>query len=243
VLTHGSTLHGQQFLHPGLRQEPLTYYSRSGPVGQIMQLVDQAKQPKKVGLIGLGAGASASYGRQGDTLVCYEIDNAVVRIARDPKFFTYLSDCVARGCQVETVLGDARLRLREAMDHTYDVLIVDAFSSDAVPIHLITRQAFELYMQKLAAGGYLLIHVSNRYLNLDPVVGNIAHDLGLAAFSQHDDVVDLPGKMPSDWIVVVKTPDLLKGASVNRWRQIEPNAGVGVWTDDYSNLLRVFRPK
>jgi hypothetical protein len=244
VLMHGTTLHGQQFLHPSLKQEPLTYYTRSGPVGQIMRLVDLSKKQKKFGLIGLGAGVSGSYGRQGDTLVCYEIDNAVVKIAKDPKYFTYLSDCAARGCRVETVLGDARLRLREAPDRAYDVLIVDAFSSDAVPIHLITRQAFELYMQKLAPDGYLLIHVSNRYLNLDPVVGNIARDLGLTAFSQHDDIIDLPGKLPSDWIVVVMNPELLKrGEGTSRWIPIEANDRVGVWTDDYSNLLRVFTPK
>src|SRR6267154_2062050 len=109
-----------------------------------MRLVDGSKKQKKFALIGLGAGASASYGRSGDTLTCYEIDNAVVKIAKNPKYFTYLTDCAARGCHVETVLGDARLRLREAADHAYDVIIVDAFSSDAVPIHLITRQAFEL---------------------------------------------------------------------------------------------------
>ncbi len=236
VLTHGTTLHGQQFMHPALRQEPLTYYSKSGPVGQLMSFVDSHEPRKTVALIGLGAGATACYGRPGDSLVCYEIDSAVVRIARDPKYFTYLTDCAARGCKVETILGDARLRLQEARNHEFDVIVVDAFSSDAVPVHLLTRQAFELYMQKLKPDGYLLIHVSNRYLGLDPVVGNIARSLELNAFRQHDDVIDLPGKWQSDWTLVTR-----EKSPGPKWEPIPPDNKVGVWTDDYSNLWRVFR--
>ncbi|HEV8058804.1 MAG TPA: fused MFS/spermidine synthase, partial [Gemmataceae bacterium] len=175
ILMHGTTLHGQQFTDPRLRREPLTYYTKSGPLGQMMRIIDGSKAHKKFALIGLGAGTSACYGRSGDALTCYEIDNAVVKIAKDTRYFTYLSDCAARGCQIEAILGDARLRLAEAPDRAFDVIIVDAFSSDAVPIHLITRQAFELYLQKLTPDGVLLIHVSNHYLNLDPVVGNNAH--------------------------------------------------------------------
>ncbi len=238
ILMHGTTLHGQQFTDSRLRHEPLTYYTRSGPLGQMMRIIDDSNPHKRFALIGLGAGTSACYGRSGDALTCYEIDNAVVKIARDPKYFTYLSDCAARGCQIETILGDARLRLTEAPDHAFYVIIVDAFSSDAVPIHLITRQAFELYLQKLTPEGVLLIHVSNHYLNLDPVIGNIAHSLGLPAYSQHDYVIDIPGKWESDWTVVGN--GLRPGP---KWIPIEADDRVGVWTDDYSNLLRVFRPR
>jgi hypothetical protein len=277
VLTHGTTLHGQQFTHPQLKHEPLTYYTRSGPVGQVMRVVAESKAPVTLAMIGLGSGASACYGRSGDALVCYEIDGAVARIAADPDYFTYLTDCEARGCPVRIVLGDARLRLREAPDRAYDVMIVDAFSSDAVPIHLLTRQAFELYADKLAPDGYLLVHISNRFLNLEPVIGNVARALSLPAYCQFDDVIDLPGKRASDWIVIAKDPGCVHRllaappapqgarqrspfaetwpatgniASVEKvpdrsvsWKPVATDDKVGVWTDDYSNLFGVFRPR
>jgi spermidine synthase len=274
VLTHGTTLHGQQFTDARLKQEPITYYSRSGPLGQVMQVAAASETPKSIALIGLGAGACACYARKGDALDCYEIDAAVARIAADPDYFTYLTDCQGRGCPVRLVLGDARLRLREAADHAYDVIILDAFSSDAVPIHLLTRQAVELYMNKLARDGYLLIHISNRFLDLEPVVGNIAHVMHLTAYVQCDDVIDLPGKWGSDWVVVLKDPErgqpllarahaaprspgsvrfdsagLIPGRFVSPekaregppWKPAATDGRVGVWTDDYSNLLSVFR--
>jgi hypothetical protein len=273
VLMHGTTLHGQQFMHPKLRQEPLSYYSRSGPVGQVMRVIAD-RSAKRIALIGLGAGASACYGQRGDALDCYEIDAAVARIAGDADYFTYLTDCKARGCPVSVVLGDARLRLREAPDHVYDVLIVDAFSSDSVPIHMLTREAVELYLSKLAPDGFLLVHISNRFLNLEPVLGNIARDLNVTACFQSDDRIDLPGKRTSDWVVMTRDPasgdrlittspaptpvpegvriamsspqraDSAKAqAGMPRWVLAATDARVGVWTDDYSNLFGVFRPR
>jgi hypothetical protein len=277
VLMHATTLHGQQFTHPRLRSEPLTYYSRSGPVGQVMRAVDESKPHKKFALVGLGSGASACYGHAGDELTGYEIDSAVVHIAEDPEYFTYLADCEKRGCQVRLVVGDARRSLGEAPDYGYDVMILDAFSSDAVPVHLLTREAFELYWSKLATDGYLLVHISNRFLDLEPVIGNIARALGLTAYRQDDDVIDLPGKWASDWIVLVndagrmrpllakervkervpsappkadERPAPPQAGQIERvpdegshWRPVAVDEKMRVWTDDYSNLLSVFRPR
>ena len=130
----------------------------------------------------------------------------MIEIASNPDYFTYVADCRERGCPIEMVRGDARLRLSEAPDRKFDVIVVDAFSSDAIPIHLITRQAFELYKKKLSPGGYLLVHISNRFLNLEPVVANIAREMNLIAYREDDDLINQPGKSASDWMVVVNDP-------------------------------------
>ncbi len=148
-LFHGSTLHGQQSLDPALRREPSTYFTRSGPIGQVFAAIKPRLEPPgaRVAIVGLGAGTLASYARSGQRWTFYEIDDAVVRIARDPRYFTYLHDCEADA--IEIVLGDARLRLHDAPDQAYRLIVLDAFSSDAVPVHLISREAIQLYRAKL----------------------------------------------------------------------------------------------
>src|SRR5262249_38021787 len=160
-LVHGSTLHGRQSLDPKRRGEPLAYYHPSGPIGRVFDIFQQKQVPRNMAVIGLGAGALACYAQPGERITFYEIDPAVYRIASDPRYFTYLPDAEQRGAKVAVVLGDARLRLREGPDGAFGLIVVDAFSSDAIPIHLLTEEAFALYLSKLAEGGLLAVHISN----------------------------------------------------------------------------------
>ncbi len=281
-LEHGTTLHGMQFTLPEFQEEPITYYYRSGPVGQAFAAAREISPHKNLAVIGLGSGTTACYGQEGDTLTYYEIDRLVRSIAENPEYFTFLDDCRSRGCPIDIIMGDARLQMAKAKDHSYDMIIVDAFSSDAIPVHLITRQAFEMYFQKLAPHGYLVVHISNRYLKLSPVVFRISEALKVFGMEQYDNIeVGFPGKTSSDWIVLAAEKADLKPLvadqrSLRKWTESPPYIGtwpvlgffvpsesllefidrrkphwekltmtegfekVGVWTDDYSNLLQVF---
>jgi hypothetical protein len=240
-LFHGSTLHGQQSLEPPLRREPSTYFSRSGPIGQVFSAMERRlNQPgARIAIVGLGAGTLASYARPGQHWTFYEIDAAVERIARDPRFFTYLRDCEADA--VDIILGDARQRLQGAADDCYQLIVLDAFSSDAVPVHLLSREAIRLYRAKLAAGGLLAFNLSNRYLDLDPVMGRQASDAGLACRVRYDlhvtDDEKQAGKQASIWAVMTANEaDLGSLTADARWQPPSLRSGSAVWTDDYSDL-------
>ncbi len=242
-LFHGNTLHGQQSLDPSSSREPWTYYARSGPIGQLLAaLGPRLDRPgTHVAVVGLGAGTLATYARPAQRWTFYEIDPAIERIARDPQFFTYLQDSEAQSLDV--VLGDARLRLRDAPDHAYRLIILDAFSSDSLPVHLITREAIRLYRAKLAEGGVLAFNLSNRYVDLDPVMGRQAEDAGLVCWIGYDtslsDEERQAGKQPSIWAVMAATDGDLGGlASDSRWRLPTLRTHSRVWTDDYSDLAR-----
>jgi hypothetical protein len=218
VLYDGTTVHGLQQV--GSR-EPLEYYSRAGPAGQAFA----ALHPREIGAIGLGAGAIACYGH----VTFFEIDPAVVRIARDPRLFTYLRDCPS-----PVRIGDGRRLLVKEPPGRFDLLVVDAFNSDAIPVHLITRQALALYMSR---AGAVLFHISNRYLRLEPVLGNIARDLGLDCVAQnhHPSRAQVhAGLATSRWALLSRTPPRGLGT---RWRPCAEDASARVWTDDYSDLL------
>ncbi len=177
-LVHGTTVHGYQFVDPAKRSTPTSYYGPTGPLGQLMESVRSTKGSLgRIGVVGLGVGTIASYTQPGDSVTYYEIDPLIVRIAQDPSLFTYLAD--AKG-DVDIVLGDGRRRLDEATGQ-YDILVLDAFSSDAIPVHLLTEEAFRTYRDRLAPGGLLAVHISNRYLDLEPVVSAIASELGMSA--------------------------------------------------------------
>jgi hypothetical protein len=241
--SHGSTLHGRQFTDPRRACEPLSYYHRRGPLGSVFESFEaRAARPSNVAVVGLGTGASAAYSKPGQTWTFYEIDPSVVRLARDPKLFTYLSDCSA--VPVETVVGDARLRLREAPAHHYGLVVLDAFSSDAVPAHLLTREALDLYLSKLADGGLVAFHVSNRSLDLGRVVGGLARRAGLAARVFADrEYEPSEGKEPSEWVVVARREqDLGTLAGDARWQPLEERGGkFVVWSDDFSDIFSVFK--
>jgi hypothetical protein len=243
-LYHGSTLHGRQSTDPARACQPLSYYHREGPLGAVFDAFDAKPGAAQSGVavVGLGAGTAAAYARAGQRWTFYEIDPAVVRLARDPKFFKYLSVCSA--APAEIVLGDARLKLRDAPAGGYGLIVLDAFSSDAVPAHLLTREALSLYLSKLAPGGLVVFHVSNRSLELERVVGALAADAGLVArvFADREYKPDT-GKDPSTWVVVARATEDLGALDADaRWQTLdERHYKLELWRDDFSNVVRVFK--
>jgi hypothetical protein len=246
TLYHGTTLHGEQSRDPARRLQPLSYYHPTGPLGQLFGKIGGTALTQRVAAIGLGAGSVACYGRSGESWTFYEINPAVVRISRDDHLFTFLADCPPKP---NIVMGDARLSLAREADGSFGLIILDAFSSDAIPVHLITREAVQLYLAKLRQDGLLVFHVSNRHLDLHPVLANIAADLHLVLRSESDDEGfegsgdnDSDEKDASDWIVAARTAaDLAPVAADTRWSALDTDPRIGVWSDDYSNLLRVFK--
>jgi SAM-dependent methyltransferase len=237
ALYHGSTLHGAQGVRPSERREPLTYYVRTGPLGQIFTGTAEKAGHRRVAVVGLGTGTLAAYGNAGEDWTFYEIDPGIVKIARDPRYFTYLRDSPAR---IRVVLGDARLSLTHAPPHAYDLILVDAFNSDAIPVHLLTREAIGVYLDKLAPGGIIALHLSNRYLDLEPVVAALARERGLRA---RVGTSTLSGFFfsASTWAVVARSDaDLGTLSADSRWPQAQARRGVPAWTDDYSSLLSVW---
>jgi hypothetical protein len=241
LLFHGNTLHGAQSLDPSKAKEPQAYYTRSGPAGQVFDTLASAAG-QSVGVVGLGAGALAAYAKPGQSWTFYEIDPVVVHLARDAGFFSFLKDAAV---PVRVVIGDARLSLAAEPDRRFDLLVLDAFSSDAVPVHLLTRQAVRLYLAKLKPGGVLALHASSRFLRLRREFLALANDAGLVHLRQMDLRSERrsawSGWTPSEWVVLAREhEDLGALGTDSRWGRIEEPAA-RVWTDDYSNLLALFR--
>ena len=243
ILANGTTNHGSQSLDPARQREPLAYFYRTGPIGQVFAALSDVRPVSPVAVIGLGTGSLACYGESGQEFTFYEIDPAVVRIARDARYFTFLQVCPP---EVHIVVGDARLSLATAPDGHYGLIVLDAFSSDAIPSHLITRQALRLYMQKLAQAGLLAVHISNNHLDIEPVVANLAHDSRIVGLAQQDlRVMPLEaraGKTASHWVVLARRPqDLHALRNDRRWHILVPPADRAVWTDDFSNILSIIK--
>lgn len=239
---HGTTVHGCQFIDPSRRREPQAYYHRTGPFGIAYHAFAAHASNGRVAAIGLGVGGVSAYATAGQQWTFYEIDPAVLSIASNTNFFSYLADCT--NAVLEYKLGDARLRLREAPPASYALMICDAFSSDVPPLHLMTREAMDLYLSKLAPHGMLLFHISSRYLDFGPVLAGLANSLGLQALEYNEAAVAREamqsGKYPSRWVALARDPkDLGKLASDRRWTPLPARAGMRVWTDDYSNLLSI----
>ena len=236
-LMHGNTTHGSQDLSSGNERTPASYYHPGSPIGQVLSAMPSSVTARAA-IIGLGTGSIACYSEPGERWTFYEIDPAVERIARDPRLFTYLRVCPG---EFDVVIGDARLRLSRAADRRYGLIMADAFSSDAVPVHLITREALALYRSKLREHGIVAFNVSNSYVDLEPVLGNLARDAGMACVAQEDRESGedgIPETDASDWVVTAKhTPDLRAVASDARWHDCRRSPGSAPWTDDYSNLL------
>jgi SAM-dependent methyltransferase len=239
VLLHGNTVHGRQSLEAGRRREPLSYYYRTGPIGEVFETMNAKGKLRSAGLIGLGVGALTAYGEPGQQFTIYEIDPRIVRLSKDSGYFTYLKDCRA---EMRFVMGDARLSMEETGDASYDLIVVDAFSSDAIPTHLMTREALELYLRKLKPGGLIAFHLSNRYLDLQEPLAYTAHELGVAGLLRNDTYVEDAemelGKDPSRWALIARKPeDLADFAGLSAWEKLEPLYPGRGWTDDYSNVL------
>jgi hypothetical protein len=239
-LYHGTTLHGNQDMDPENLLSPRTYYDRAGPLAQVFEAMRAVRKLDHVGVMGLGTGTTTCYQEPGQKMTFFEIDPTIERIARDPNLFRYLELCEP---PVEVIIGDGRQNLRRTPDGTFNLLILDAFSSDAIPVHLLTREALAIYLQKLTPGGIVLFHISNRYVLLEPVVANLAADAGVAALIQDYepslDDEDAWGASSSTWVAVARDEtDLGLLTADDRWRPPDPDDRVGVWTDDYSNIFR-----
>ena len=242
TLSHGSTTHGAQVL--GVTPpEPLTYFHRTGPIGQLFDALQNEDVTSRVAVLGLGSGAMACYAQPGQQWTFYEIDPLVEGIARDPGLFTYLRDCPG---EYDVVLGDARLSLVDAEDASYGVIVGDVFSSDAIPVHLLTREAIDLYSQKLASNGVLAMHISNRYLDLEPVLGDLGRDRGLVCYAQSDTEAESSlYKEASRWVAMAREKaDLGSLPDDERWQPCASNPSSDeVWTDDFSNLISTFKQR
>ena len=238
-LTHGTVVHGIQSLVASESRWPLSYYHPRGPIGQVFAAL---RSPQRVAVVGLGAGSLAAYAQPQQQWKYYEIDPAVANIARNTNYFTYLAECRA---PLEIVMGDARLTLG-ATTEKYDLLILDAYSSDAVPLHLITREALRVYTDHLNPGGCLAMHISNRYLNLQPVVANLAADAGLVCLIQVESSIPAEdrrkGRQTSTWAILATDASHFGPlASDLRWQPAPPVPAQRVWTDDYASLFSVLR--
>jgi hypothetical protein len=233
-LMHGVIMHGEQYRSPERRREPTTYYGATSGIGRALKALDGTGT--RVGVVGLGTGTLAVYGGKGDVYRFYEINPQVVEVAaRD---FTYLSDS---GAAIEHVLGDARLSMERESPQNYDVLVIDAFSSDSIPVHLITREAMEVYLRHMKPGGVVAFHVTNRFLHLAPVVKRIADAGGLHAALVADDA-EGSDLARTDWVLVTRDPGILKrGEIAAAVSPIDEIRGLGVWTDDFNNLFQILK--
>jgi len=241
LLRMGTTLHGLQNWEPGRLREPLSYYHGTGPFGHLMAAVPRMREPGAVAAIGLGVGTLSAYAWPGQEWTFYEIDPAVERIARDERYFTFLAMCGNR-CRVE--LGDARLSLAARRDAPYHLIVLDAFSSDAIPVHLLTQEAMAVYLSRLAPHGVLAFHISNRHLVLSPIVARLAAHHRLTARQFRD--LQVPGrpwagdKAESNWVMMARSPedlgDLMRDS---RWTPPRIVVGANLWTDDFSNIFEV----
>ena len=234
-LIHGVILHGEQYLAPERRLEPTTYYGPTSGVGLALQHL-MPERPRKLGVIGLGTGTLAAWGRTGDALRFYEINPQVIDLAK--REFTYLSEGRGRS---ETVLGDARLSLEREEPQNFDLLAIDAFSSDSIPTHLLTKEAMAVYLRHLNPDGVLAFHVTNRFLSLAPVVQQLAESYGLSAVLVSDEAEDSDFSR-TDWVLVARNPKLLEHEALAKARaEIEPIPGLRPWTDDFNNLFRILK--
>jgi hypothetical protein len=240
---HGTTIHGaQRFLNADGspvqgRPEPISYYHRDGGIGRAITSIRERKgAPLRVAVIGVGAGTLTCAAEPGENWKFFDIDQTMVDTAKDPNFFTYFQNCAP---DAKPVIGDARLTFAREPDGIYDLIIVDAYSSDAIPIHLATQEAMKIYKDKLAPEGAVAMHVSNRHLELESVIVGIADANDLKSWVYNEDSGRDDEYIFATDVVVSAREDADVGslASSDKWTVTEPTEGQRVWTDDYSNIL------
>ena len=241
-LFHGTTKHGAQRLAAHLQTTPLTYYSRPGPMGQLFSVYENQDQNWEIGVVGLGAGALVCYAKEQQHWTLYEIDPLVIDIAENPKYFTYLQHCSKN---TTMKVGDARLSLAKEQNNKFDLLIMDAFSSDSVPTHLLTREAIELYFTKLKPNGILAFHITNRHLALKKVFADHAHYLKLSALIQEfKPEKKIPLVIATDWVVMSKKAEILaplRQSRLGNWQKLPLYFGMKPWTDDFTNIIGIWK--
>jgi len=236
----GTTIHGAEVFGDS-GHSPASYYHRDGPLGALFAARAWRTTPWRVGVVGLGVGSTAAYARPNETWTFYEIDPLVAKIAANDTLFHFLH---AAAAQPRIVLGDARLSLAAAPTRSLDVLLVDAFSSDAIPTHLLTREALALYRRRLAEDGIVAWHISNRYLDLRPVLQGLAGDAGMTALIMSDQNIPKQsgGRFPSVWVAMSAGPKTI--ASIlgdRRWQPLRSPRPPILWTDERSDVLSVLR--
>ena len=235
-MLHGQIIHGQQYVSDDLRRRPTTYFTPASGVGLAM-LAKGEKGPLHVGVLGLGVGTLVAYGRAGDVYRLYEIDPLVIELAQEK--FTYLSDTEAK---LEIVLGDGRLQLEREPSQQFDVLVMDAFSGDSVPVHLLTLEAFAIYFKHLKTDGVLAMNVTNAFLDLVPVLKRAADHHGKnIRLLEHPGDQDLA--FASRWVVITDSQDFFDQTSLQSMREVDAPQNFAAWRDDYSSLLAVLKKK
>jgi hypothetical protein len=241
-LFHGQTIHGAE-AHTGKPEDtktPLVYYYATGPAGDVFKTFVKGRPGCRIGVIGLGTGSLAAYGETGQHFTFFEIDPAVISLAQDSPYFTYLRTSAAAS---KVIPGDARLTLREQPPAAFDLLVIDAFSGDAIPTHLLTRQALQMYLEHLAPGGMLLFHISSLYFDLEPLLGSLAKAERLAGLGRRDHATEAEQKLhkaDSAWVLLAARPDTIAGVNqVHRWHTVRTRPGLEPWTDDHSSQLSV----
>ena len=241
-LFHGTTKHGAERLADNRKRIPLTYYSQPGPIGQLFHEFDPINNNWNVGVVGLGAGALACYSKTGQSWTFYEIDPAVVEIARNTDYFHYLALC---GKNAAIKVGDARLSLVDETDNYFDLLVMDAFSSDSVPTHLLTKEALQLYFTKMKPEGILAFHITNRHLALKKVLSDHARNLGYAALIQaFKPQQEIPLVTDAEWVVMAKNENtlrLLQQSRLGHWQQLPLYFDMKPWTDNFTNILSILK--
>ena len=233
---HGTILHGTQYLEPDLARRPTTYYTQTSGVGRALESMHPTTRPLKVGVIGLGAGTLATYGSKGDIYRFYDINPAVIVIAN--RDFSYLKDSDAT---IQTPLGDARLNLEREAPQGFDLLAIDAFSSDSIPVHLLTNEALAVYVKHMKPGGIIAFHLTNRFLDLVPVVKQLAdahHLFAVLVADEGDEGI----VSRSDWVLLsdreasLQVPQIAEAAS-----EIATSENLRLWTDDFNNIIQILK--
>ncbi len=244
ILLHGTTNHGAQALEEKYKLTPLSYYSTQSPIHDAFQVLNAKGGQQDVAVIGLGIGVTACFSKDGRHFNFYEIDKDIANIAENPELFTYLSDC---GSPYEIILGDGRLQIQNAEDGHYDMIVIDAFSSDNIPIHLLTAEAIEGYMRAVQEDGFLIFNISNNYLDLEPVLGETAASIGLNAYAHITDGGKIEGTelsyYPAHFLVISKTQKVFDTLAEQGWSQAQKREGVRPWSDQYSNILSIMGNK
>jgi hypothetical protein len=237
---HGTTMHGAQSRLDKWKNVPVTYYSPDGPADNALNLLKTRGMNQKVAALGLGVGSIACHTAPGRSYDFYEIDPDVVKVAENPDYFSFLKGC---GSPYKIILGDARLKIKDAPDHSYDMIFIDTFSSDNIPVHIMTKEAFQTYLQKLAPNGIITINISNRYLDLRAPLAAIAKEFGLTMYykmhnpkTKPDDISEI--YITSLFAVMAKDPKTIASlAEDHEWKTYEPKKEQRIWTDDYANIL------
>jgi spermidine synthase len=236
TLTNGSIQHGTQIFSPELSRTPTTYYAEDSGVGLALGYCCEGR-PRSIGVVGLGVGTIAAYGKAGDRIRFYEINPSVEPIART--MFSYLHDS---GAQISVAEGDARTSLSQEQPQGFDVLVVDAFSGDAIPLHLLTKQAVDLYKRHLAPSGILAFHVSNQHVDLEPEIVQLAHAAGMDVRRVATYANESRGEFTATWMLLTASPDFFARPDVaGKVHRADDDGRARLWTDDYSSLLPLLR--